>query len=246
MNIITGLLITLSKCYNIILLTFAKVPFYPNVSFICIHIRWRWRSLYTDITVYIHIGTLFAKLTKTVLSLHMHRYLSAINRNSHGKSWLFSNYADKRIYVDMDIHRGYAWNNNYREIEYNRWWFPISSIFEILYICFQIRYKHKEQGQKNVDGGWLWNIMSTESHLPICQFFIGITTHSMAFIQKRYYTFKIFLYLYSIFLLIFVFKLSIYNTVGFKQSNTSRPLMVLRIMHNVIQYCFEVIKDTWK
>ena len=31
--------------------------------------------------VYIHIGTLFAKLTKTAPSLHMHRYLSAINSN---------------------------------------------------------------------------------------------------------------------------------------------------------------------
>ena len=41
---------------------------------------------HVDITVYIHIGTLFAKLTKTVLPLHMHRYLSAINRNSNGKN----------------------------------------------------------------------------------------------------------------------------------------------------------------
>ena len=51
-------------------------------------------------TVYIHIGALFAKLTKTVLSLQMHRYLSAINRNSNEKSLLFSNYADKRSYED--------------------------------------------------------------------------------------------------------------------------------------------------
>ena len=36
-----------------------------------------------------HIGALFAELTKTVPSLHMHRYLSAINRNSNGKSWCF-------------------------------------------------------------------------------------------------------------------------------------------------------------
>ena len=37
-------------------------------------------------TVYMYIGALFAELTKTVLSLHMHRYLSAINRNNNGKS----------------------------------------------------------------------------------------------------------------------------------------------------------------
>ena len=48
--------------------------------------------------VYIHIGTLFAELTKTVPSLHMHRYLSAINSNNNGKSWRFSNYADERSY----------------------------------------------------------------------------------------------------------------------------------------------------
>ena len=46
--------------------------------------RQRWTN--ANNTVYIHIGTLFAKLTKTVLSLHMHRYLSAINRDSNGKS----------------------------------------------------------------------------------------------------------------------------------------------------------------
>ena len=42
----------------------------------------------TRCTLYIDIGTLFAESTKTVLSLHMHRYLSAINRNSNGKSYV--------------------------------------------------------------------------------------------------------------------------------------------------------------